>query len=142
MDLHPELRESVDEVLSTGYLSEAEAAYERGEIPDYYLFPAGKLKRGSVPPSRAMEDYLSDRTLRGMFRALEEIAGIPHKKGRALYGLRRQATDLAPEFATDARVLNRISGHKDSATRERVYQDPANERVGGRAAEVRRSMRA
>jgi hypothetical protein len=36
----------------------------------------------------------------------------------------RQATDLAPEFAQDARVLNRISGHTDSATRERIYQDP------------------
>jgi hypothetical protein len=49
VDLHPELRALVDEVLSTGYLSEAEAAYQRGEIPDYYLFPGGKLKRGSVP---------------------------------------------------------------------------------------------
>ncbi|HEU4880880.1 MAG TPA: hypothetical protein VFT45_01505 [Longimicrobium sp.] len=50
----------MDEVLSTGYLSEAEAAYQRGEIPDYYLFPGGKLKRGSVPPSRATEGCLSD----------------------------------------------------------------------------------
>ena len=33
-------------------------------------------------------------------------------------GLRRQATDLAPEFASDARVLNRLSGHLDSATRD------------------------
>jgi CBS domain-containing protein len=37
----------------------------------------------------------------------EAIAGIPHKPGRALYGLRRQATDLAPEFAQDAQVLDR-----------------------------------
>ncbi|HEX6745907.1 MAG TPA: hypothetical protein VF092_01230 [Longimicrobium sp.] len=142
VDLHPELRALVDEVLSTGYLSEAEAAYQCGEIPDYYLFPGGKLRRGSVPPSRATEGCLSDWTLRGLFKALEAIAGIPHKPGRALYGLRRQATDLAPEFAQDAQVLNRISGHTDSATRERIYQDPNNERVRAKAAEARRSMRA
>ena len=30
------------------------------------------------------------------------------------------AADLAPEFARDARVLNRLTGHTDSTTRERV----------------------
>jgi integrase len=142
VDLHPELRALVDEVLSTGYLAEAEAAYQRGEIPDYFLFPAGKLKRGCVPVSRATASYLSDWTLRGMFKDLEAIAGVPHRKGRALYGLRRQATDLAPEFADDARVLNSISGHADSATRERIYQERENERVRAKAAKARRSMRA
>jgi hypothetical protein len=44
--------------------------------------------------------------------------------------------------AQDAQVLNRISGHADSATRERIYQDPQNERVRAKAAEARRSMRA
>jgi ribosomal protein S21 len=39
-------------------------------------------------------------------------------------------------------VLNRISGHTDSATRERIYQEPNNERVRAKAAEARRSMRA
>jgi hypothetical protein len=70
------------------------------------------------------------------------IVGVEHRKGRAFYGLRRQATDLAPEFAQDAQVLNRISGHSDSATRERIYQDPQNDRVRARAAEARRNMRA
>ena len=46
VDLHPELRALVDEVLSTSYLSEAEAAYQRGEIADYFLFPTGKRARG------------------------------------------------------------------------------------------------
>jgi hypothetical protein len=54
---------------------------------------------------------------------------------------RRQATDLAPEFAQDARVLNRLTGHLDSATRERVYQDPQNELVRARAAKAWREMR-
>jgi hypothetical protein len=73
---------------------------------------------------------------------LEAIAGVEHKPGRAFYGLRGQATDLAPEFEQDARVLNRISGHADSATRERIYQDSQNERVRAKAAEARRRMRA
>jgi hypothetical protein len=76
-----------------------------------------------------------------MFVAVEAIAGVEHVHGRAFYGLRRQATDLAPEFATDARVLNRLSGHLDSATRERVYQEKENQRVRARAAKARRSMR-
>jgi integrase len=142
VDLHPELRALVDEVLSTGYLTEAEAAYRRGDITDYYLFPTGKLKGGCVPLCRATDKPVSDHSLRVMFRDLEAIAGVEHKEGRAFYGLRRQATDLAPEFAQDAQVLNRISGHSDSATRERIYQDPQNEQVRARAAEARRNMRA
>jgi hypothetical protein len=67
-----------------------------------------------------------------MFVAVEAIAGVEHVEGRAFYGLRRQATDLAPEFASDARVLNRLSGHLDSATRERVYQEKENQRVRAR----------
>jgi integrase len=141
VDLHPELRALVDEVLSTGYLAEAEAAYQRGEIPDYYLFPTGKLSQGVVPLSRATKAPLAVCTLRDLFANLEAIAGVEHQPGRAFYGLRRQATDLAPEFEQDARVLNRLTGHADSATRERVYQDPQNERVRARAAEARRRMR-
>jgi integrase len=141
VDLHPELRALVDEVLSTGYLAEVEAAFRRGEIEDYYLFPAGKLKGGSVPLERAMKQSLSYMAIRSMLVAVERIAGVEHQQGRSFYGLRRQATDLAPEFAQDARVLNRLTGHTDSTTRERVYQDPQNERVRARAAEARRSMR-
>jgi integrase len=141
VDLHPELRALVDEVLSTGYLAEAEAAFRRGGLADYYLFPAGKLKSGSVPLERATKQSLSYMAIRSMFVAVERIARVEHQQGRSFYGLRRQATDLAPEFAQDARVLNRLTGHTDSATRERVYQDPQNERVRARAAEARRSMR-
>jgi integrase len=139
--LHPEVRKVVDEALTTGYLAEAEAAFQRGELADYFLFPAGKLKGGSVPPERAAAAHASYQAMRDLFEDLERIAGVEHRRGRSFYGLRRQATDLAPEFAQDARVLNSISGHADSATREQVYQDKENERVRVQAAEVRRSMR-
>lgn len=141
VDLHPELRALVDEVLSTGYLAEAEAALQRGEIEDYYLFPAGRLKRGKALVDRCAHQPLGPTAIRDMFRALEKAAGVEHQPGRSFYGLRRQATDLAPEFAQDARVLNRLTGHLDSATRERVYQDPQNELVRARAAKARRQMR-
>jgi hypothetical protein len=38
-------------------------------------------------------------------------------------------------------ALNRVTRHLDSGTRERVYQDPQNERVRARAAETRQRMR-
>jgi hypothetical protein len=43
-----------------------------------------------------------------------------------------------PDFAQDARVLNRLSGHSHSATRA----DLSGQAERARAAEARRSMRA
>lgn len=141
VDLHPELRALVDAVLSTGYLSAVEAAYQRGEIPDYLLFPAGRLTKGKAPLSRCQGQPLGSTAIRKIFRKVEKAAGVEHEEGRSFYGLRRQATDVAPEFAQDARVLNRLTGHLSSSTRERVYQDPQNELVRARAARARRDMR-
>jgi hypothetical protein len=141
VDLHPELRALVDEVLTSGYLADAEAALQRGELADYYLFPAGRMKEGRALVERCVGQPLGPTAIRDMFRVLEADAGVEHQQGRSFYGLRRQATDLAPEFEQDARVLNRLTGHLDSATRERVYQDPQNERVRAQAAVTRRRMR-
>lgn len=141
VDLHPELRALVDRVLTEGYLSDAEAAYQRGELADYFLFPAGRLRQGKAPAARVDRQPLGPTAIRNMFCEVERLAGVEHQPGRAFYGLRRQATDLAPEFAQDARVLNRLSGHAESSTRERVYQDQQNELVRARAAKARRKMR-
>ena len=64
----------------------------------------------------------------------------PPSAGRAC-GLCRQATDLAPEFEADARVLNTLSRYTDGTTRERVYQEKQHTRVRARAAATRRKMR-
>lgn len=141
VDLHPELRALVDEVLESGFLSEAEAAFRRGEVQDYFLFPAGRLRGGKVPLDRCQAQPLGPTAIRKMFHAVEKLAGVPYQAGRAFYGLRRQATDLAPEVVQDARVLNRLSGHADSSTRERVYQDRDSERVRASAATARRALR-
>lgn len=63
-------------------------------------------------------------------------------RARLPEGGRVQGPALVSELALDAQVLNRISGHTESATGERIYQGPNNERVRAKAAEARRSMRA
>jgi integrase len=99
------------------------------------------IRRGTVPVERATKQPLDKTAIRTMFVDVERKAGVEHQEGRAFYGLRRQATDLAPEFEADARVLSTLSGHTDSATRERMYQEKQNERVRARAATTRRKMR-
>jgi hypothetical protein len=51
-----------------------------------------------------MNSLQQPREVRATFVDLERIAGVEHRRGRSFYGLRRQATDLAPEFSQDARV--------------------------------------
>lgn len=89
VDLHHELRVLVDEVLDDGYLSDAEVAYQRGEIKNYYLFPAGRFRRGKATVKRCVAGHLDRRTLREMFVEVEAIAQVEHQPGRAFYGLRR-----------------------------------------------------
>ena len=104
-----------------------------GSHKDDFLFVAGELIGGSVPPGRATAAHASCQAMRDLFVDLERIAGVERRRGRSFYGLRRQATDLAQ----DARVLNSICGHADSATREQVYRDRENERVRAHAATAR-----
>lgn len=141
VDLHPELRAQVDEALSFGYLCAAEDAYRRRLISNYYLFPSGRLVEGRALVECSTGSPIGSTVIHDMFRDLESRAGITHQPGRALYGLRRTASDLAPEFASDPRVLNRLTGHLNTATRERTYQDREHELVGVRAACARREMR-
>lgn len=139
--LHPELRALVDQVLEHGYLSDAEAAFARGDINDYHLFPKGRLVGGKALLKNALSGPLGSTSIRGHFRSLERLAGVEHQPGRSFYGLRRLATDLAADLETDDRVLDRLTGHLHSETRKHVYQDRVNERLRARAAKTRRSMR-
>ncbi|MQA92107.1 MAG: hypothetical protein GEU90_18090 [Gemmatimonas sp.] len=128
-------------MLATGYLAEAEAAYRRSEVEEYFLFPAGRLRQGKASVEQCQVQPLGPTAVRDMFRHVEDVAGVPHQPGRAFYGLRRQATDLAPEFAQDARVLNRLSGqHREHDARADLPGRP-DERVRARAAEAGREMR-
>lgn len=52
LDIHPELHGRLLKEMATGYLREMETAFQRGELTDYHVFPAGKLTRGVVQLGR------------------------------------------------------------------------------------------
>lgn len=131
-------RAATDAALS-GYLSHFENAFRAGEVADYPLFPAGRFKEGKAKLV-ATPKSLSRDGARKMFKELEGIAGITHVPGRSWYGVRRTATDLAEDIMKDERVLNSITGHRDSATR-RTYQDHERREILVRAAETREKVR-
>lgn len=76
-----------------------------------------------------------------MFHQLEEIAEVTSVKGRGWYGVRRIATDAAEDVQKDERVLNSITGHRDSSTRRLVYQDRERPEVLSLAAKTRSAVR-
>jgi hypothetical protein len=55
----------------------------KGEVEDYFLFPAGKLKGGSVPLERATASHMSYQAMRDLFEDLEPIAVVEHQRVRA-----------------------------------------------------------
>lgn len=159
-DLTPSDRAAVDRALAS-YLEPMEAAYQRGELEDYALAPAGRLRYNIAPsrrrkddppsvrqvppevvrdPSRAMKPA-DDHTIRDWFLKLEELAGVAHERDRAWYGLRRLGTDIAEDEENDQRVLNALTGHVDSATRRRHYQERERPKIRGQAARLRHRLR-
>lgn len=132
-------RQEVDNALA-GYLRHYEGAYGQGTISDYPVFPGKRLVRGTARV-REHPKRLNRRTALDMFHDLERAAGITPQSGRGWYGLRRQATDLAPTYTSDDRVLDRVGGH-ERATREGIYQDRRTEQLRARAADVRAQVRS
>lgn len=76
-----------------------------------------------------------------MFHELERLAKVAVIKGRGWYGVRRAGTDLAEDVETDERVLNSLTGHRDSAMRRLVYQDGERPEVLAQAAITRERVR-
>lgn len=150
--LTPEQRAIVNETLGPdGHLSEFEAAYRAGELDDYPLFPAGKLRRGKSVP-RDPQKRMRVETLRSYFRDLEDAAGVEHVEQRAFYGVRRGTTDAVSKYTEDEEVRDRSGGWEGGAgsrgnggprkgTRRTVYRDSDDPRPRAAAAEVRRLVR-
>ncbi len=140
--LNPEERAVLDALMRDGHLSLLEAAYQTRELPDYPLLPAGRLRGGKVPTDRELRP-MNRRTMRDLFNALEDAAGVEHVEGRALYGLRRLSADLAEDSGeTDVRVLDRIGGWTPgSKMRQAIYQNQQDTGVLARAAQVRQRIR-
>ena len=61
--------------------------------------------------------------------------------GRGWYGVRRIAADAAADVEKAERVLNSITGHRDSTTRRLVYQDRERPEVLNKAAATRERVR-
>jgi integrase len=129
----------VNKALS-GYLSELETAYKAGDLADYPLFPAGRLVKGVAKVRLRLQPLNRSAALK-MFRKVERLAGVPTVLGRGWYGVRRTATDLAEDVETDERVLNSISGHRDSKTRRLKYQQNNRPEVLAQAAAARQRLR-
>lgn len=134
-------RTALDTAMTTGYLSELEAAREAGLIKDYPLFPGGKLRQVKAPlRERLMPMHGS--SIQDLLHDLEAKAGVRHEKGRAWHGLRRAMTDLYPEATADARLLDLLGGWvPGSKMREGTYQQKENEGVALEAARLRARVR-
>jgi hypothetical protein len=154
--LHPEARALIDSMLMDGHLSELERAYQSGEIENYHLFPAGKLRKGKMPVAkyrsgpisrnksgewvRSGPSHINREHLIKAFHRFERAIGITPVKGRAFYGLRRVLSDLAEDQTTDTRVLRELTGWKSEEMRKH-YQKRRNPEVLARASETRTKIR-
>lgn len=77
-----------------------------------------------------------------MFRRLEQVAGVKSLKDRGWYGIRRVSADVAEDRVKDERILNSLTGHRDSSTRRLVYQDHERPEILNEAAVVRTAIRS
>jgi hypothetical protein len=132
-------RAAVDAALQ-GYLANYETLWRDGKIKDYPLFPAGRFKQQKAKVVTTPRPLTRDAAL-GMFRDLERIAKVTTVHGRGWYGVRRIAADIAEDVEKDERVLNSITGHRDSTTRRMVYQNRERPEVLNRAAATRDRVR-
>ena len=138
--LLPDEYDRVQRELTIGYLANYEQAFKDGQITDYPLFPSGRFVKGRAKVFEEPKPLTRDAA-RGMFRVLEEVAGVESLPGRGWYGVRRRATDVAEDVESDERVLNAVSAHRDSTTRRLVYQDRMRPELLDRTAQLRSKIR-
>jgi integrase len=136
--LSPAERRAVDTAMA-GYLRDYERARIAGHRSNYPLFPAGRLRAGRAKQADDTQPITRDGA-RGLFVALEQIAGVTHVPGRGWYGARRFAADIAEDYEQDERALNQLTGHSDSTMR-RHYQNLKRDETARKAAKVRDQLR-
>lgn len=144
VDLDEITRSQLDHEMRAGYLRECEAAYLRGDIEDYALFPQGRFVGGAIPV-RHNERYLkpiSRRAVTDFFLDLERVAGVEHVPGRGWYGLRRLWADLTPEHVHSVRGREVMGGWaRGSKVIDRVYKSKEDEQAIREAALGRAAIR-
>lgn len=159
-------RASVDRALApeTGYLRELEAAFQRGDLEDYFLFPSGQMpgarlnrraaqateesrKTGRVPAHpvvylhRYSGRHVDDTAVREWVCAAEAIAGIDHIDGRAWYGGRRAGVDGAKGEKISREGLKEWGGWTDSQVPDSIYADEEMSYARKEAREIRARFR-
>lgn len=148
VDLDADMRAEWDAAVGpTGYLRRLEAAYQAGEIVDYFLFPLGRLvyageETPAAPVERALKGHMDAGTMNDFWRAFEKLAGVDHVAGRGMYGVRRLAVDLADDLTDDEDAKNAVGGWAlGSPTRKRVYAAKQRRERNEKAAKVRSGIR-
>jgi hypothetical protein len=150
VDLTRGQRLAVDHALTgTGYLNDIERKYRAGEAKDYALFPSGYIV-GRVALMRGKESSLSlskvvdfGRAVTGSWirkgwRVAEQRAQVEHVHGRATYGFRRLAVDVADELGLSPAGLQATGGWIDSKIPTTIYRERGN-KAGRREARAVRS---
>jgi hypothetical protein len=120
IDLTPETRGYVDAAMTTGYLRDLETAHRAGKLADYPLFPGLRLVGGFARLDA--KKPLGKRAMTDIWHEFERLAGVPVVALRGWYGIRRAGTNLARDVEKDNTILNNITGHKSTKTRE-GYQE-------------------
>jgi hypothetical protein len=139
IDFDATQRALVDATLAEGYLRDLERLYRDGVVSNYWLWPAGRLRDGRARTH--VTKHMDDRTLNDLWRALERLAGVPHKPGRGAYGMRRISTDLAEDLEPDERALDGLFGHTPQGMRRGKYQNKERVETALKTTAVRRRLR-
>lgn len=142
IDINPDMREYLEWVLEDGYLSELEASYQRGELEDYPIFPAGRFRGGkaTVEQVRANLKPITHSYAIKLWHKFERAAGVEQMLNRGFYGLRRSLADWASRYSKSDRAKNQLTGHASTKTREGIYMD-VDEEDRAEAAVVRQQVR-
>jgi hypothetical protein len=124
-----------------------EAAFQKGELEDYHLWPAGRMSRQGMRlwvylkgRKRSGPQHASSTSLIEKFRTYQGQIGVEIIPGRQFYGLRRVMSDLAEDVEKDTRALRELVGWKDEATRRR-YQRRRDPKITAKAAAARVRIR-
>lgn len=125
--------------IADGVLSDLEAAYQKGDLPDYLLVTGGFMAKGKVQIKNALKPP-GKKTMNTWFHKLEALAGVKHAAGRAWYGLRRRGADDTEDATSDGRVQRKMGGWKNDETRRR-YQDEGRTDIAEKTAEIRARIR-
>ncbi len=124
-----------------GYLAPFEARYLAGELEDFRLFPATRLRRGQVTDRHLETGSVTRTAWRKWLREAERLAGVERMAGRGGTALRRLFVDQAKQRHISRDGLRRLGGWSDHRMADQVYADAEATFDRIEAREVRAAIR-